>query len=78
MNKNFKRNSALILAGLAVGAVAGMLLAPKSGKETRSRIRGGVNSGYNRGLSFWNRLRRRKADPSQAVVDDEGIYANRR
>ena len=32
MNRNFKRNTALILGGLAVGVAAGMLLAPKSGK----------------------------------------------
>ena len=41
MNKNVKRNAALILTGLAVGAAAGILLAPKSGRETRSDIRRG-------------------------------------
>ena len=75
MNSNIKRNTALILTGLAVGVAAGILLAPKSGKETRSDIRRGVNAGYDRGASFWSRLRQRQAEPAGFVMDDEGILA---
>ena len=77
MNNNFKRNTALILGGLAVGVAAGILLAPKSGKETRSDIRRGVRAGYNRGASFWGKLRKRQEHPAEFVLDDEGILAGR-
>ena len=76
-NRNFKRNSALIFAGLAVGAAAGILLAPKSGRETRSDIRRGMQAGYRRGGSFWRWMRRRREAPVEFVLDDEGILAGR-
>ena len=37
-----------ILAGTAVGACVGILLAPRRGSETRKRVGDGVNSGYRR------------------------------
>jgi Gas vesicle protein len=37
-----------ILAGTAVGACMGILLAPRRGSETRKRVGDGVNSGYRR------------------------------
>lgn len=77
MNKNVKRNAALILAGLAVGAAAGILLAPKSGRETRSDIRRGVETGYQRGGFFWRRMRGHREAPVEFVLDDEGILAGR-
>ena len=78
MNKNAKRNTALILTGLAVGAAAGILLAPKSGRETRSDIRRGMKSGYRRGGSLWRRMRGRRAEaPVELVLQDTGILAGR-
>ena len=76
MNKNVKRNTALILTSLAVGAAAGILLAPKSGRETRAYIRRGVWSGYQRGGSLWQRMRgRRDVAPVEFVLEDEGILS---
>ena len=77
MNKNFKRNTAFILGGLAVGVAAGMLLAPKSGKETRSGIKRGARAGYDRSAAFWSRMRGRPEHPAKFVLDDEGILAGR-
>ena len=78
MNNNVKRNTALILGGLAVGVAAGMLLAPRSGKETRSNIRRGVRAGYGRGAGFWRRMRGRHEHPAGFVLDDEGILTSQR
>ncbi len=77
MNQNVKRNATLILTGLAVGAAAGILLAPKSGRETRSDIRRGVKAGYQRGGFFWRRMRGHQESPVEFVLDDEGILAGR-
>ena len=78
MNKNVKRNTALILTGLAVGAAAGILLAPKSGRETRSDIRRNVKSSYRRGGSLWRRMRGRPDEaPVEFVLQDTGIVAGR-
>ena len=78
MNKNLKRNSILVLTGLAVGAAAGILLAPKSGRETRSDIKRGLTSGYGRGASWWNRWRRRRQHTDEFAADDEEVFAGRR
>lgn len=78
MNNNFKRNTALILGGLALGVATGMLLAPKSGKETRSDLRRGMRAGYDRGAGFWHRMRSRHEHPAPFVLDDEGILTGQR
>ena len=38
MSERNENGLALFLAGLAIGAIAGVLLAPESGQETRRRI----------------------------------------
>ena len=77
MNKNVKRNAALILTGLAVGAVAGVLLAPKSGRETRSNIRRGMQSGYHRAGYAWRKMRGRREFPADFVLEQGGVFAGR-
>jgi CheY-like chemotaxis protein len=41
-----KKNSGWFVAGLGLGALAGILLAPKSGRETRKAIAAGVDEGF--------------------------------
>ncbi len=77
MNKNAKRNAALILTGLTVGAAAGILLAPRSGRETRSDIRWGVKSGYQRAGSAWRKMRGRREIPADFVLTEGGVFAGR-
>lgn len=77
MNQNMKRNAALILTGLAVGAAAGVLLAPKSGRETRSDIRRGVKSGYQRAGSAWRKVRGRREFPAHFAPEEDGVLAGR-
>ena len=76
MNKDMKRNAALILTGLAVGGAAGILLAPKSGRETRSDIQRGVKSGYHRAGTAWRKMRSRREIPDDFVLED-GVLAGR-
>lgn len=77
MNKNVKRNAALILTGLAVGVTAGVLMAPKSGRETRSDIRRGMQSGYQRAGSAWRKMRGRREFPADFVREQGGVLAGR-
>ena len=76
-NKNVKRNAALILTGLAVGAAAGILLAPKSGRETRSDIRHGVKAGYHRAGSVWRKMRGHREFPADFALEEDGVFAGR-
>jgi len=45
MLQNRKNKNAWFITGLSLGALAGILLAPKSGRETRKAIANGVNDG---------------------------------
>ena len=45
MLHNRKDKNVWFMAGLGLGALAGILLAPKSGRETRKAIATGVNDG---------------------------------
>ncbi|HMF90948.1 MAG TPA: YtxH domain-containing protein [Candidatus Angelobacter sp.] len=45
MLQNRKNKNVWFMAGLGLGALAGILLAPKSGRETRKAIATGVNDG---------------------------------
>ena len=77
MNQNVKRNAAFILTGLAVGAAAGILLAPKSGRETRSDIRHGVKAGYQRAGSAWRKMKDRREFPASFALEEDGVLAGR-
>ena len=77
MNKNVKRNAALILTGLAVGAAGGILLAPKSGRETRSDVRRGVKASYQLAGSAWCKMRGRREFPADFVPEEDGVFAGR-
>ena len=57
-----------ILAGTAIGACVGILLAPRRGSETRKRVGDGVNSGY----------RRAKGTVGQWAKSGQGAYKSTR
>ncbi len=58
LNKR-KNNVAWLAAGLGLGALAGILFAPKAGCETRKAIAAGVDDGLKRAASFGREARRR-------------------
>ena len=52
MLNNLRNRSAWFGVGLGLGILAGILCAPKSGRETRKAIAAGVDSGLKRAASL--------------------------
>lgn len=65
-------NAAWFVAGLAVGVAGAILLAPKSGKETRESIREAAN----RGRDFAGRKGSEVAEFSRDVIDQGREFAS--
>ncbi|MCL4283397.1 MAG: YtxH domain-containing protein [Flavobacteriales bacterium] len=66
-----------VLAGLAAGAAIGLLLAPRSGKETRDILRNkgrqakdDLNDLFDAGFDEWQRLRKNMTDRAHMTKDD--------
>ena len=59
MRNGHKSNRVWLAAGLSVGALAGILFAPKAGRETRRAIADGVEDGLDRAVSLGRSARRR-------------------
>jgi gas vesicle protein len=57
-----KISSAWFVAGLGLGALAGLLLAPKSGRETRQAIATGVENGRRQLASLGRDAGKRMSD----------------
>ncbi|HEY6271800.1 MAG TPA: YtxH domain-containing protein [Terriglobales bacterium] len=58
MLDNRKNLSSWFVAGLGLGALTGILLAPRSGRETRKTIVAGVDDGIEQVASFGRHARR--------------------
>lgn len=71
MNRT-QRDLILLAAGVGLGVGLGMLLAPRSGQETREEIRRGAGVAVDRGRSYWERLRNRGAGAEEAAIEIEG------
>jgi gas vesicle protein len=61
-----KISSAWFVAGLGLGALAGVLLAPKSGRETRQAIATGVDNGRKQLASLGRDARKRMSDIAES------------
>ena len=57
------------VGGLVVGLAAGVLLAPKTGRESRESVRRGVGQAWDRGHSYVDRVRHRGNDAVEEVVE---------
>jgi gas vesicle protein len=55
----WQKTASVFLLGLGVGAGLGVLLAPKSGEETRDEIAGTVQDGVDEVIAQGNRISRR-------------------
>lgn len=51
-----------LLGGLALGLGAGILLAPRNGRESRDSVRRGVSEAYGKGQSYVDRFRNRDGE----------------
>jgi len=57
------------IIGMALGIIAGVLLAPRSGIETRQTVRRNVDRAVNRGRSFVERVRAQDGDGAEEVAE---------
>jgi gas vesicle protein len=57
-----KNRSAWFVAGIGLGALTGILLAPQSGRETRKALAASVDDGMDRMAYAGRRARRRMTD----------------
>ena len=63
---NWEGTAAGVVIGLGIGVALGILLAPKSGQETRDQIAGTVKDGIDSALATGQDL----ADRAQQTLDD--------
>jgi gas vesicle protein len=71
MNRT-QRDLILLAAGIGIGVGLGMLLAPRSGQETRLALTRGANQAVERGRDYWERIRSRiAAGDSDEQLDSE-------
>lgn len=66
------------LLGAAAGAVAGVLLAPRSGKETRARVKEWLEDRREKGQELVSKLREEKESLSTAVKAGKEAYQEAR
>jgi gas vesicle protein len=72
MNRT-QRDLILLAAGIGIGVGLGMLLAPRSGQETRQALNRSANQAVERGRDYWQRIRSRiAAGDTDADLDSEG------
>ena len=65
----WQSTASAFLIGLGIGAGIGILLAPKSGEDTRNDIAGAVKDGTNRIIAQGKNLRRRSQETIQDAKD---------
>ena len=77
MQTNTKRTLGFLAVGVAAGAVTALLLAPKSGRETRSQLRRQAGRINDRSRGVWRkfRSRNRSAAPVPSIWETEGILS---
>ncbi len=64
-----QQNIALLASGLALGVIAGILLAPKSGRDTREELRQRAVNASSVGREYLQRIRSRGADDVAEVTE---------
>ena len=57
------------IIGLALGIIAGVMLAPRSGIETRQSVRRSVDKAVSRGRSYVERIRGQNGDRAEDTAE---------
>lgn len=57
------------IIGMALGIIAGVLLAPRSGIETRQTVRRNVDKAVDRGRSYVERIRAQNGDGAEEAAE---------
>ena len=73
MQINTKRSLGFLAVGVAAGAVTALLLAPKSGRETRSDLRRQAGWVNDRSRGVWRKFRRNRHTPAPSIWEAEGV-----
>ncbi len=58
------------IIGMAFGIIAGVMLAPRSGIETRQTVRRKVDKAVNRGRSYVERIRAQNGDGAEETAEE--------
>lgn len=58
------------IIGMALGIIAGVMLAPRSGIETRQTVRRKVDKAVNRGRSYVERIRAQNGDGAEETAEE--------
>ena len=77
MKRNKQTTLGLLSAGLVIGLAAGILLAPKSGKEARTDVAKRAGGAWNKANGYWRFLRRCGKSEPQAMPLDEPVTVGR-
>lgn len=56
--------------GLVLGLAAGLLLAPRSGRESRESVRRGVGQAVDKGRTYVDRIRNHVGDEVEKVAEE--------
>ena len=78
MQTNTKRSLGFLAVGVAAGAVTALLLAPKSGRETRSDLRRQADRLNHRRRGVWQKFRSRRSRHATAptIWEVDGVLTN--
>ena len=77
MKRKRQTTLGLLSAGVAVGLAAGILLAPKSGKEARANVSERAGGAWNKANGIWRFLSRRGKSEPEVMPLDEQVTAGR-
>ena len=66
-----QRDLILLAAGFGLGVGLGMLLAPRSGRETREVLQRTATQAVDRGRDYWQRVRNRDDAEAAEIVEVE-------
>ncbi len=58
------------IIGMALGIIAGVMLAPRSGIETRQSVRRNVDKAVSRGRSYVERVRAQNGDKAEEAAEE--------
>lgn len=58
------------IIGMALGIIAGVMLAPRSGIETRQTVRRKVDRAVNKGRSYVERIRAQNGDGAEETAEE--------
>ena len=75
-SNRWQETLAAFVVGVGLGALVGVLLAPKSGEETREQIADAMNEGYDRAVAGGRQVARRANETIEDLKERAGDVAD--